>query len=204
MVQKSYEEINAKIRAGNAVVVTADEVIGIARDMGVKRAAEKIDVVTTGTFGIMCSSGAFLNFWHTKPKIKMQHVYLNDVPAYGGIAAVDCYLGATEIPERDSANMHYPGHFRHGGGHVIEALIAGKSVQLRADAMVPTAIRCAITVARLHLPIFAKPLCFRRAIATKIIMSPSIAAKKLLIPIWACLSRIWVMCIIPARASFRR
>ena len=115
---KSYEEINAKIRAGQAVVVTAEEVIHIAKDIGVKEAAQKIDVVTTGTFGIMCSSGAFLNFWHTKPKIKMQHVWLDNVPAYGGLAAVDCYLGATELDIHDPANTHHPGNFRHGGGHL--------------------------------------------------------------------------------------
>ena len=131
---KTIEEINEKIRAGKAVVVNAEEVIGIAADLGYKKAAEKIDVVTTGTMGVMCSSGAFLNFWHTKPKIKMQHVWLDDVPAYGGLAAVDCYLGAAEIPERDPANAHHPGHFRFGGGHVIEKLIAGKEVRLRATA----------------------------------------------------------------------
>jgi len=134
MVKRTYEEINAKIKAGQAVVVNAEEVIGIVKDIGVKAAAEKIDVVTTGTFGIMCSSGAFLNFWHTKPKMKMTRVYLDDVPAYGGLAAVDCYLGATELAVGDPANSHYPGHFRHGGGHVIEALIAGKAVRLTADA----------------------------------------------------------------------
>ncbi len=131
---KTIEEINQKIRTGKAVVVNAEEVIGMAADLGLKKAAEKIDVVTTGTMGIMCSSGAFLNFWHTKPKIKMQHVWLDDVPAYGGLAAVDCYLGATEIPENDPANLHHPGHFRFGGGHVIEKLIAGKPVHLRATA----------------------------------------------------------------------
>ena len=130
---RTYEEINAKIRAGKAVVVNAEEVIGIVKDIGLKEAAKKIDVVTTGTFGIMCSSGAFLNFWHTKPKMKMQKIWLDDVPAYGGLAAVDCYLGATEIPEHDSANAHYPGSFRHGGGHVIEDLIAGKEVELKAE-----------------------------------------------------------------------
>lgn len=130
---KTYEEINAKIREGKAVVVTAEEVIDIVKDIGIKEAAKKIDVVTTGTFGIMCSSGAFLNFWHTKPKMKMNQVWLDDVPAYGGVAAVDCYIGATQIPEHDAANTHYPGDFRHGGGHVIEDLIAGKEVKLRAE-----------------------------------------------------------------------
>ncbi|MBQ1501526.1 MAG: homocysteine biosynthesis protein [Firmicutes bacterium] len=131
---KTYEEINEKIRRGTAVVVNAEEVISLAKDLGVKEAARKIDVVTTGTFGIMCSSGAFLNFWHTKPKMKMSRVWLDDVPAYAGLAAVDCYIGATELPAYDPANTHHPGNFRHGGGHVIEDLIAGKEVMLRAEA----------------------------------------------------------------------
>ncbi|MCL1905952.1 MAG: homocysteine biosynthesis protein [Clostridiales bacterium] len=134
MIKKSYEEINARIRQGKAVVVTAEEVIDIAREQGLKAAAAKVDVVTTGTFGVMCSSGAFLNFWHTKPKMKMQQVWLNDVPAYSGIAAVDAYIGATELMEGDPANAHHPGHFRYGGGHVIEDLIAGREVQLRASS----------------------------------------------------------------------
>jgi uncharacterized protein (DUF39 family) len=132
MTQKSYEEINAKIKQGKAVVATAEEVIGIARDLGIKAAAAKVDVVTTGTFGMMCSSGAFLNFWHTKPKMRMQQVWLNDVPAYAGIAAVDAYIGATELMEGDPANARHPGHFRYGGGHVIEDLIAGREISLRA------------------------------------------------------------------------
>ena len=134
MVKKSYEEINAKIKQGKAVVVTAEEIIDIARDIGVRAAAAKVDVVTTGTFGIMCSSGAFLNFWHTKPKMKMQQIWLNEVPAYGGIAAVDAYIGATELMEGDPANTHHPGHFRYGGGHVIEDLIAGREIHLRATS----------------------------------------------------------------------
>jgi uncharacterized protein (DUF39 family) len=134
MVKKSYEEINAKIKQGRAVVVTAEEVIDIARDEGLKAAAAKVDVVTTGTFGVMCSSGAFLNFWHTKPKMKMQQVWLNEVPAYAGVAAVDAYIGATELMEGDPANAHHPGQFRYGGGHVIEDLIAGREVRLRATS----------------------------------------------------------------------
>ncbi len=134
MIKKTYEEINEKIKKGTAVVVTAEEVIDIAAEQGIRKATEKIDVVTTGTFGIMCSSGAFLNFWHTKPKIKMTHVWLNDVAAYGGIAAVDAYIGAAEVAEGDPCNNNHPGHFRYGGGHVIEDLIAGKEIRLRADA----------------------------------------------------------------------
>ena len=48
---KTIAEINEKIRKGKAVVVTAEEVIDIAKEKGVSRAAEDIDVVTTGSFG---------------------------------------------------------------------------------------------------------------------------------------------------------
>lgn len=131
---KSYEEINDKIKKGKAVVVTAEEIIEIVRDQGVKAAAEKVDVVTTGTFGPMCSSGALLNTGHTKPRMNYKQAWLNGVPAYAGIAAVDLYLGVTAIPEDDPANKVFPGRFAYGGGHVIEDLIAGREVELRATS----------------------------------------------------------------------
>ena len=132
-VNKSYKEINEKIKQGKAVVVTAEEMIHIAEKHGYVEAARKIDVVTTGTFAPMCSSGAFLNFGHTSPKIKASKIWLNDVPAYGGIAAVDCYIGATEVVEGDPLNSVYPGEFNYGGGHVIEDLVAGNVIRLRAE-----------------------------------------------------------------------
>ncbi len=131
---KTISEINEKIRKGKAVVVTAEEVINIAKSKGVSRAAEEIDVVTTGTFGPMCSSGAFFNIGHSKPRIKLGggKVYLNDVPAYSGIAAVDIFLGATALPDDDPRNKFYPGEFNYGGGHVIEEIVAGKDIRLTA------------------------------------------------------------------------
>jgi uncharacterized protein (DUF39 family) len=131
---KTIREINERIRNGKAVVVTAEEVINIAKSKGVSRAAEEIDVVTTGTFGPMCSSGAFFNIGHSKPRIKLGggKVYLNDVPAYNGIAAVDIFLGATALPDDDPRNKFYPGEFNYGGGHVIEEMVAGKDIKLTA------------------------------------------------------------------------
>ena len=131
-VNKTYQEINAKIRAGEVVVVTAEEIIGIVEKEGAVAAAKKVDVVTTGTFSSMCSSGAFINFGHSKPGIKASKVWLNNVPAYAGIAAVDCYIGATEPCEDDPLNKVWPGEFNYGGGHVIQDLVAGKKVHLKA------------------------------------------------------------------------
>ncbi|HXZ24036.1 MAG TPA: homocysteine biosynthesis protein [Methanomassiliicoccales archaeon] len=125
-MKRSYEEINEKIRNGDAVVLTAEEIIEVVEKEGVERATKEVDVVTTGTFGAMCSSGAFLNFGHSEPPIKMIKVTLNEVPAYAGLAAVDAYIGATE-PKED-------GSIEYGGAHVIEELIAGKAVHLRASS----------------------------------------------------------------------
>jgi uncharacterized protein (DUF39 family) len=133
---KTIAEINERIRKGQAVVVTAEEIIEFVEEKGVKKAAEQVDVVTTGTFGAMCSSGAFLNIGHSKPRIKFGggKVYLNDIPVYTGLAAVDVFLGVTAIPDDDLRNKFYPGEFNYGGGHVIEELVAGKNIRLVATA----------------------------------------------------------------------
>ena len=65
-MEKTIDGINEKIRKGKAVVVTVGEIIGITKEKGVKKAAEEVDVVTTGTFGPMCSSTAYLNIGHTE------------------------------------------------------------------------------------------------------------------------------------------
>ena len=133
-IRKTYQQINEKIRSGKVVVVTAEEIIDIVKEQGAVEAARHVDVVTTGTFSPMCSSGAFVNFGHTVPTIKASKVWLNNVPAYAGVAAVDCYIGATEPCEDDPLNKVYPGEFNYGGGHVIQDLVAGRKVHLKATA----------------------------------------------------------------------
>ncbi|OGS20481.1 MAG: hypothetical protein A2252_01215 [Elusimicrobia bacterium RIFOXYA2_FULL_39_19] len=135
-MSKTIQEINEKIKKGQAVIVTAEEMIDIVAQKGEKHAAQEVDVVTTGTFGPMCSSGMYVNLGHSKPRIKIGGgtCYLNDVPAYCGFAAVDIYLGCTQTPDFDPRNTDYPGDFRYGGGHVIEEFVAGKDIKLVATA----------------------------------------------------------------------
>jgi len=123
---RTIEEINEKIKRGDIVVVTAEEMIKLAESSGIEVAAKEVDVVTSGTFGAMCSSGAFLNFGHADPPIKMTKCWLNDVPLYKGLAAVDGYLGATALSETRG--------FDYGGGHVIEDLVTGREIELRAES----------------------------------------------------------------------
>ena len=52
---KTIAEINEKIKKGEAAVVTAEEIIDLVEEKGVEEAARSVDVITTGTFGPMCS-----------------------------------------------------------------------------------------------------------------------------------------------------
>jgi len=122
-MSKTVEEINRRIEDGSVRVVTAERMPEIVSELGPEGAAAEVDVVTTGTFGAMCSSGVFLNFGHSDPPIKMTRVWLNDVEAYAGLAAVDAYLGATQESAPGSG---------YGGAHVVEDLLLGRRVVLRA------------------------------------------------------------------------
>ncbi len=161
-VQKTYEEINAKIKAGEAVIVTAEEMVDIVKAKGAEGAAREVDVVTTGTFSPMCSSGAFLNFGQMTPTIKASKLWINKVPAYAGLAAVDAYVGATEPSEDDPLNKVYPGEFRYGGGHVIEDLLAGKKLLFEAkaygtDCYLATKMKKELTLADLPYALLCNP-----------------------------------------------
>ncbi|MEJ2281373.1 MAG: homocysteine biosynthesis protein, partial [Candidatus Bathyarchaeota archaeon] len=104
---RTITEINQKIKSGDVQVVTAEEMKKIVESSGIEVAYRDIDVVTTGTFGAMCSSGAIINTGHSG-------------------AAVDLYIGATMMSETQP--------FEYGGGHVIEDLISGKEVEVRATS----------------------------------------------------------------------
>lgn len=130
---KSIQEINERIKKGKAVVLNAAEMTEAVRRMGKAKAAREVDVVTTGTFSPMCSSGLLFNIGQQNPPaMRTSSVSLNNVPAYAGVAAVDSYLGATEPAADDPLNKVYPGKFSYGGGHVIEDLASGKPVTLVA------------------------------------------------------------------------
>ncbi len=131
-VTKTLDEINERIRKGKAVVLTAEEMTQAVADAGPVQAAKEVDVVTTGTFSPMCSSGLLFNTGQHGQSMRISQLTVNNVPAYAGVAAVDAYLGATEPAEDDPLNKVYPGQFKYGGGHVIEDLVAGKGVHLSA------------------------------------------------------------------------
>lgn len=135
---RTLAEINDKIRCQRAVVLTVEELKARIAEVGIAQTAKEVDVVTTGTFEPMESSGVIVNLGHTDPPIKIRKCWLDGVPAYAGFGAVDLYLGATQVVDYTGIGDIPDGEEsrERGGGHVIEDLIAGKSVQLRAIGQV--------------------------------------------------------------------
>jgi uncharacterized protein (DUF39 family) len=131
---RTIAEINDKICRQQAVVWTVEELKARVQEVGVARAAKEVDVVSTGTFEPMESSGAILNIGHTDPPINIRQCWLDGVSAYSGFGAVDLYLGAAQIADYAGLGEGAEGTEmrERGGGHVIADLIAGKSVHLRA------------------------------------------------------------------------
>jgi uncharacterized protein (DUF39 family) len=125
---RTIAEINDKIRRQKAVVVTVEELKARVAESSISEVAKQVDAIATGTFEPMESSGAMINLGQTDPPIKIRQCWIDGVPAYSGFGAVDLYLGATQIPEaREGETLK-----ERGGGQVIEDLIAGKSLPLRA------------------------------------------------------------------------
>ncbi len=161
-VKKTVREINERIKKGQAVVVTAREMTDIVRRLGKVKAAREVDVVTTGTFSPMCSSGMLFNFGQEPPVMRASKVRLNSVQCHAGLAAVDAYLGCTEPRRDDPLNKVHPGRFKYGGGHVIEDLLRGKAVRLWCESYVTDcypreSLEKDITLAQLKTAVLLNP-----------------------------------------------
>lgn len=127
-MERTIAEINSKIQAGQVRVSTVAAIKEWVAQDGVAAVAQVVDVITAGTFEPMESCGAVLNLGQTDPPLRVRQCWLDGVLAYGGLGAVDLYLGAAQPSEEPDSER--------GGGHVIADLIAGKPVQLKAVGQV--------------------------------------------------------------------
>ncbi len=125
MSERTLASINERIQAGRARVMTVAALKALVKEVGIPKAAQQVEVITTGTFEPMESSGAMINLGQTDPPIKIRQAWLNQVAAYAGFGAVDLYIGAAQAQDQAESGDY-------GGGHVIADLIAGREVTLRA------------------------------------------------------------------------
>ncbi|MEI7856542.1 MAG: methanogenesis marker 16 metalloprotein [Methanomicrobiales archaeon] len=127
---KTIEEINRKIAGGTAVVCTAAELKErIAEDETIT--AADVDVVTTGTFGVMSGTLAVLHLPVTAPGTfrHAEKVWLNGVPAIPGPCPNEG-LGSVDLVVYGTARASAT----YGGGHLFRDIVAGHEVAVEVES----------------------------------------------------------------------
>jgi putative methanogenesis marker 16 metalloprotein len=131
-MQRTVEEINEKIAKGEAVVLTAREV-EVLIDEGRDSEVREVDVVTTGTMGLMSGTYALLSFPIARAGMhrRFKKGSINGIPISIGpcpnenLGLVDCMVFGT------SRSQENP---RYGGGHLFRDLVEGKEIHVEATS----------------------------------------------------------------------
>ncbi|MGB8232774.1 MAG: methanogenesis marker 16 metalloprotein [Methanobacterium sp.] len=132
MRTRSIEEINHKIKKGNATVLTAEEVSILVREGNTPK-AEDVDVVTTGTCGIMSGTAAILHVPVANPGSfkKAKNIFLNGVPGFPGPCPNE-WLGSVDMIVYGTAHSIYDDNY--GGGFLFKDLVAGKEIEVEMES----------------------------------------------------------------------
>ncbi|WP_407391742.1 methanogenesis marker 16 metalloprotein [Methanobrevibacter sp.] len=141
---RTIDEINQKIDDGSANIYTAEEFKKLIKQ-GNAPSFEEVDVVTTGTCGVMSGTAAILNFIISEPGefIRASEVYLNGVPAYAGPCPNE-WLGSVDVILHGTAHSIYDESY--GGGFLLKEILEGKSVDVRVESADGKTIENTITI----------------------------------------------------------
>ena len=127
---KTVEEINRKIKSGNAVVLTAKEFKEKIRT-GEKLSPDDIDVVTCGTCGVMSGTMAVLTVPVAEPGVfrRAESITLNGVPAYPGPCPNES-LGLVDLVVYGTSHASPS----YGGGNLFRDIVDEKEIEVSAIA----------------------------------------------------------------------
>ncbi len=141
---RSIEEINQKIKSGEATVLTAEEVSNLVRE-GEEPKAEDVDVITTGTCGVMSGTAAIFHVKAGEPGSfkKAKKVLLNGVPGYPGPCPNE-WLGSVDMMVYGTSHSIYDKDY--GGGFLFKDIIAGNDIKIDVESIHGEKIRSTINM----------------------------------------------------------
>lgn len=130
---KTIEEINKKIQDGDAVVLTVNELKKLAND-GEKPTVNDVDVITTGTCGVMSGTSAILHVPVADAGAfqKSKTISLNGVTGYPGPCPNE-WLGSVDLIVYGTT--HSSTNHGYGGGFLFKDLVSGKSVDIEVESI---------------------------------------------------------------------
>ncbi|MBR0272078.1 MAG: methanogenesis marker 16 metalloprotein [Methanobrevibacter sp.] len=143
MKKRDISQINEKIDNGEANIYTAEEFKKLIKEDNAP-SFDEVDVVTTGTCGVMSGTAAILNFIVSPPGefIKADKVYLNGVPAFAGPCPNE-WLGEVDVILHGTT--HSIDDVNYGGGFLLKEIMEGKSVDVRVESVDGKVIENTIT-----------------------------------------------------------
>lgn len=141
---RSIEEINRKIEQGEATVLTAEEVSNLVRE-GKEPKAEDIDVITTGTCGIMSGTAAIFHVKAGEPGSfkKAKKVLLNGVPGFPGPCPNE-WLGSVDMVVYGTAHSIYDENY--GGGFLFNDIVSGKDIEIEVESINGEKIKSTVNI----------------------------------------------------------
>ena len=144
MKARDISQINEKIENGEANIYTAEEFKKLVKNNDAP-AFEDVDVVTTGTCGVMSGTAAILNFIISPPGefIRAREVYLNGVPAFAGPCPNE-WLGSVDVILHGTSHSIYDENY--GGGFLLKELLEGKNIDVRVESVDGLTIENTITI----------------------------------------------------------
>ncbi len=159
-MKRTIEDINERIAKGEALVLTAREVEDLLT-AGREDEVREVDVVTTGTMGIMSGTYAVLSFQMAPPGYyrKFMAARINGVPASVGpcpnesLGVIDVMVfGTSESEERPD----------YGGGNLFRDLVEGRVVTVEATSKAGRAVEALLTIEDMHTAkLLSSRNCFR-------------------------------------------
>ncbi|NMC88988.1 MAG: methanogenesis marker 16 metalloprotein, partial [Methanomicrobiales archaeon] len=127
---KTIADIDEKIRAGSATVYTAMEFKRLVRE-GADISAADVDVVTTGTCGVMSGTAAVLSVPVAGPGTfeRAERIWLNGVPCMPGPCPNE-RLGVVDLIASGTAHAGAG----YGGGHLFRDIVEGCGIEVVVEA----------------------------------------------------------------------
>ncbi|TXT61888.1 MAG: hypothetical protein BAJALOKI3v1_730013 [Promethearchaeota archaeon] len=157
--KRTLEEINSKIKEGNANILTVQELIDKLED-GENIGFEDVDVITTATKALMSGIAGIFSFRLFPPKEvrKFIEVSINGIPGFPGPCPNE-FLGIIDLILYGTAKSETRKNY--SGGMLFRDLVEGKQVNIRAKSVEGIEIEKTLTLKDFQ---FARLMGTRQAI----------------------------------------
>lgn len=144
MKKRSINEINQKIKKGQATILTAEEISNLVRE-GETPSFNDVDVVTTGTCGVMSGTASIFHIKVSDPGSfkKASEITLNGVPGFPGPCPNE-WLGSVDlIVYGTSHSMH---NEDYGGGFLFKDIVEGNSIEVELESISGKTLKTTTTI----------------------------------------------------------